>query len=318
MFLIVDLETNGLWASDDILQIAVLEVSNKIEKVINRYYFPRGKLNPDAVEVHGLTLERIEELRKKQKATYPNHFEEDGELLDYLKRKLKSNVLVAFNVNFEKKFLEHRGIRVYRTLDLMKVYTPLCGIRHEYYGLKYPKLSEAVSKFVKPLPWKAFDLMHSALVDAYFTYRLLKLYPYLNKWRVEEFEEEFQKDMFKEYPAELWLKPRFSYYWEKLKRQRKLEREFLECLENCPDGEFIIWKNYRVDTDKISKFRIRHISRNNKKFPLNTPSRKRRAFYLFYQFLQADRVREVADIDIKREQKIFNLGNAFLVWFKIC
>jgi DNA polymerase III epsilon subunit-like protein len=77
MFLVVDLETNGLWASDDILQIAILEVSNKIERVINRYYFPKGKLNKKALEVHGLTLERIEELRKKQKATYPNHFEED-------------------------------------------------------------------------------------------------------------------------------------------------------------------------------------------------------------------------------------------------
>jgi DNA polymerase III epsilon subunit-like protein len=176
MFLVVDLETNGLWASDDILQIAVLEVSNKVEKVINRYYFPKGKLNEKALEVHGLTLERIKELRKKQKATYADHFEEDGELLDYLKEILKNNVLVAFNVNFEKKFLEHRGIRVYRTLDLMKVYTPLCGIRHEYYGLKYPKLSEAVRKFIE-LPLRGFELMHSALIDAYLTYKLLKLYP---------------------------------------------------------------------------------------------------------------------------------------------
>ena len=316
MFLIVDLETNGLSADDDILQIAILEVSNKVERVINRYYFPRGKLNKRALAVHGLSFERIANLRAKQKATYADHFEDDNDLLSYLRKKLKVSTLVAFNVDFEKSFLEHRNIRVYRYLDLMRVYTPLCNIKHHYYGLKYPKLSEAVGKFVDPLPMKVIDLMHNALIDAYYTYRLLKLYPYLvENRRVREFEEEFQKEMFKEYPVELWLKERFIKYRERIRNQRRLEKEFKECLEKSPDAELIVWKNLRITTYEMDSSLANIIAVNNKRVALNTFSNKRRVLYLFWQFLRANRVMEISN---ERYSKIFNLGNAFLVWFKVC
>ena len=102
---VVDLKINGLLSHLSIVQFSALFLqAGKIRKVVNRYYFPKEKVNPNAVEVHGLTLKRIAFLRERQEKSYAEHFEDDEELLSLLKKVFPQAYLIAYNSNFERKF----------------------------------------------------------------------------------------------------------------------------------------------------------------------------------------------------------------------
>jgi len=53
---LIDLETNGLLNNCSIVQFSAFFLqAGEIKKVVNRYYFPREKIDPEAVKIHGLT-----------------------------------------------------------------------------------------------------------------------------------------------------------------------------------------------------------------------------------------------------------------------
>lgn len=199
---VIDLETNGLSPSSSVLQFTAFFLkAGKVIGVLNRYYFPKEELNPNAFAVHGLDENRIALLRKRQNAGYPLYFDADEELLGFLKKTMPGVYLVAYNLDFEKKFLSHRGIEIGKGLDMMKLYTPLVGIRHPRYGLKYPKLEEAVAYLKRrvKLP-NSPSPFHNALVDTFWTYRLFRYYPYTGYKNGEFIRYFFYSGMFSQYP----------------------------------------------------------------------------------------------------------------------
>jgi len=202
--------------------------------------------------VHGLNEEVILSNREKQKAKYPLYFDEDREFLSYLKRHLekKTTLLVAYNSDFEVRFLRKRGINPIKVFDVMRAYTPICKIEAEFYRgwgppvWKYPKLEEAVRKCLRTTPRK----LHSALIDAYYTYKLFKLYPFRTfrrewKKRNPTFQEFFQIELINEYPAEFFAE-RFSMWVEKKRKQRELLDKFFQMLFD-PEVERIILSGKR-------------------------------------------------------------------------
>lgn len=83
-----------------------------------------------------------------------------------------SDVLVGHNVLFEEGFLKARGLTPpEKTYCTMRKATPICAIPHDFYGYKYPKLSEVVSFFdledqLKTLVEGSY---HDALYDIWAT-----------------------------------------------------------------------------------------------------------------------------------------------------
>ena len=103
--------------------------------------------------------------------------------LSFLSRELKDiDLLVVHNIRFEKAFLESYGLDIeVQTFCTMIESTELCGIEHEFYGLKYPKLSEAV-EILLGIPVDYYAL-HDARYDVWLT---AKLYAYLKGLHVED------------------------------------------------------------------------------------------------------------------------------------
>jgi len=142
--LVLDFETNGLSPSHSILQVGLILVQNgKVSKLINRYYLPKEELNLDAYYVHGLDEKTILSKRAKQKANYPIHFDDDIELLEFLKFRLeqRKDLLVVYNSNFEVSFLQERNIYPERIFDVMKAYTSICQMSQSRVKQALVKLS---------------------------------------------------------------------------------------------------------------------------------------------------------------------------------
>lgn len=105
------------------------------------------------------------------------------ERLSLLSRELKIvDLLVVHNIGFERAFLESYGLDIeVETFCTMRESTELCGIEHEFYGLKYPKLSEAV-EILLGIPVD-YHKLHDARYDVWLT---AKLYAYLKGLQVDD------------------------------------------------------------------------------------------------------------------------------------
>ncbi len=204
---IVDLETNGLEPSTSVLQFAGIFIKDgKLQKVVNRYYFPKEELDPEAYLRHRLDEEKIALLRERQGAKYPKWFDEDEELLEELQKLFNSGGwFIGFNTEFDGGFLAQRGLTILRdrAIDVMALYTPVCGIPHYRYGLKFPKLSEAI--YCIGFTPRG---MHNAVVDAFETYKLFRFYPFHSHQLEHDgpFWDYFLgTEMWKEYPTEFFI-----------------------------------------------------------------------------------------------------------------
>jgi DNA polymerase III epsilon subunit-like protein len=201
--IILDLETNGLNPDFSVLQFtAFLLKAGRVQKIINRYYYPREGLT-SAFLIHGLDSHKISELREKQKASYAKYFEDDEEILGLLKDLSSDAFLISYNVRFENGFLKARGIEFKKTIDVMLLYQNILKIPHPYYGYKYPKLSEAVSVLYRRYGVVLHDKFHNSLVDAYYTYRLFRCLPFLKRPYGNFRLYFFLSGMYKYYPTYL-------------------------------------------------------------------------------------------------------------------
>ena len=93
---VIDFETNGFFGSS-VLSISIRKSNGQN---INRYYYPLEDYNERAISVNGLTKEVITE--KRAGATYPKHFNQDSEIVEFFK---DVKTLVAHNIEFDYSFL---------------------------------------------------------------------------------------------------------------------------------------------------------------------------------------------------------------------
>lgn len=156
MILYFDTETTGLKPGHVIQLAYILDYGD--QTVCKNFYFYTDYIEPSAVFIHGITIEKLEILSKGLKFDdYIDEIEDDFS---------RADLVVAHNFNFDFGFMSQefknnlRTFRYKESLDTMKYFTPVMKLpRPNGKGVKYPKLEEfcvfadvypfEVNKFVK-------------------------------------------------------------------------------------------------------------------------------------------------------------------------
>lgn len=178
-FIIFDVETNGLAAGrHSVLSFSALHVRTwrasgyrhfDVQKAFNRFYFPMEPYNPPAIHVNGLTRDVIEKRRQQSGDAYPLYFIQDPDVPEFCR---KSNLAVCHNTPFDARFLKiAHGHEFHRTFCTMRNFTHYCAIPHAHFGVKWPKLEEAV----KIICQKDDFAFHDSLADCYAVLEILKV-----------------------------------------------------------------------------------------------------------------------------------------------
>ena len=153
-FIVFDTETTGLHPKrDELISLGALRIENltlDLSSSFHEFLLPK-RLNPESVEVHGITME---ELRQKAKRL-------EDVLEDFLNY-ARGSVLVGFNVEFDAKVLD-RYVRTvfafplpFYRLDVFRMWTRT--------GREGKSLKEIAQELEIPTA-----ALHSALDDAYIT-----------------------------------------------------------------------------------------------------------------------------------------------------
>lgn len=167
-----DLETNG-FSNCSILSVSAVKYLIDIETLkmvelgsFNRYYFPIEDYNMGAIEVNGLTEDRVIELRGDEE--YPEFFKDDEGFYDFID---DVEHLVGHNINFDYGFIKRN--RKYKTYCTMKATTGILKIPNTrgYGGYKYPKLIEAAQYYGIKLQEERF---HDSDYDVEITVKIFK------------------------------------------------------------------------------------------------------------------------------------------------
>jgi len=176
-FTIFDVETNGLSPkSHSVLSFSALYLNTwrsngsrhfQVQEEFDRYYYPTEPYNPRAIRVNGLTADVINERRRHSRENYPLHFSEDREVPIFCQQ---TDLAVCHNTPFDAKFLKYTHAREFsRLFCTMRNLTQYCAIPHRFYGIKWPKLEEAV-RIVCGREDFAF---HDSLADCYAVLEIL-------------------------------------------------------------------------------------------------------------------------------------------------
>jgi DNA polymerase III subunit epsilon len=143
----LDFETNGFQGSE------VLSMSLRFNNgtKVNRFYFPKEPYNEQSISIHGLTKEKITQLRAN--ADYEKHFIDDKDIIAMFQ---DIDILVSHNIEFDYSFLskEIKDMN-FEIMDTMKANTK--------YFQKNPKLGEAAELYGIEL---IFDNLHGSAYDA--------------------------------------------------------------------------------------------------------------------------------------------------------
>ncbi len=141
MIIYFDTETTGLMPGR-IIQLSYI-IDDGVKSVGKNFYFAVDYIEPSAVAIHGITLEKLKMLSKGR--TFSEYAEEIYE--DFA----NASLIVAHNVRFDLNFMMaefkymDRIFRYKESFDSMKYFTPIMKIpkvgRPTY---KYPKLSELI------------------------------------------------------------------------------------------------------------------------------------------------------------------------------
>lgn len=148
--IIFDTETTGLNPCvDQIAQLSYLLIDNNYEvKTAKNFYFSVDYVEAGASQVNGLTKKVLDELSEGKK--FENFADEIYE--DFL----NAETLIAHNLGFDLDFVREEFKRLDYDIDkleenkeylcTMNVYTGILKIKHKYYGYKYPRLDEVMSR----------------------------------------------------------------------------------------------------------------------------------------------------------------------------
>ncbi|MDZ7762074.1 MAG: hypothetical protein U5L00_17710 [Desulfovermiculus sp.] len=151
-FTIFDVETNGLHPGRfSVLSFSALQIQTWRFQRPQAFQGPprvrpllrsQEPYNYHAIKVNGLTQKRSPQKRGRTGGDYPLHFAQDRRCLSFAS---KWSLPSAHNTPFDTKFLKQaHGYEFPATFCTMRTFTSYCAIPHHHFGIKWPKLEEAV------------------------------------------------------------------------------------------------------------------------------------------------------------------------------
>ena len=149
MVIYFDTETTGLYPGR-IIQLAYVIDDGQTQRGKN-FYFAVDYIEPSAVNVHGITVEKLKVLSGGH--TFSEYADEIYD--DFA----SADLIVAHNVKFDLGFMNaefsylDRVFKYSEALDSMKYFTPIMKLkRMSHSTYKYPKLAELV-EFAEVFPY---------------------------------------------------------------------------------------------------------------------------------------------------------------------
>ena len=190
--IVFDTETGGLETTSPVLSIsAILLKINKNKEMFevdryNRFYYPNPSkyCHPKAIEVNGITNDKIEELRGR--SPYPDYFEDD--IKSFYEWCSGCIAFIGHNVQFDLKYVPDL---VYTTIfDTML--TNINYVQSEWNDYrnswKWPKLIETCAKYsIKVKEGRLHESIYDVELTAEVFKCMLKEFPFRMK-RLREYE----------------------------------------------------------------------------------------------------------------------------------
>lgn len=178
-FTIFDVETNGLYPNRcSVLSFSALHVQTwrsnglrhfQVQEEFDRYYYPKEPYNYHAIRVNGLTQNVISDRQEHTGNFYPLHFTQDQDVPAFCRQ---ADLAVCHNVPFDSRFLKiAHGHEFPKALCTMRTFTEYCAIPHPYFGIKWPKLEEAVEIICGRDDFS----FHDSLADCHAVLEILKV-----------------------------------------------------------------------------------------------------------------------------------------------
>lgn len=178
---VLDIETTGLNPmADSIVSIGIVNLNTKTFKITtvfnaiihetnrkispNTWIFQHSDLKYDDVMQKGVDIEQV---RNELQFIFDRSF------------------ITAYNQQFDFSFFLARNFQIkYKAPDPMLILTDILKIEHDYYGLKWPKVQEALDYF-------EFDEVekHLALEDAIQEAKIVRKLIELKKYPIAELEK---------------------------------------------------------------------------------------------------------------------------------
>lgn len=130
--ILFDTETTGTTESDEILQLSIINGKGRV--LFNKFIKPYQKTSwPYAEKINGITPEKVSKCK-----TFDKYQKKIQKIFD------KAEVLIAYNFDFDSRFLRQSGIRIDRRkkfLDPMIDFAEIYCERKSYNGpFKWQKL----------------------------------------------------------------------------------------------------------------------------------------------------------------------------------
>ncbi|NOQ32222.1 MAG: 3'-5' exonuclease [Helicobacteraceae bacterium] len=168
--IILDFETNSA-NIHDVIEVAAFRVEligneYKVLDTFHRYYFSEYEVNPHALAVHKLSVDRLERLRKN--VDYEEHFENDTDFVEFCRN---TKTLVAHNISFE---LRHIGelLLFENHFCTMKENKKIVKATNVKGNIKNPKLIETCKYYNIDFDDEQY---HSAIYDVTKTLEILNM-----------------------------------------------------------------------------------------------------------------------------------------------
>ena len=135
--ILFDTETTGTTESDEILQLSIIDGKGKV--LFNKFIKPYQKTSwPYAEKINGITPEKVSKCK-----TFDKYQKKIQKIFD------KAEVYIAYNFDFDSRFLRQSGIRIDRRkiiLDPMIDFAEIYG--EEYNGsFRWQKLVTAAKYY---------------------------------------------------------------------------------------------------------------------------------------------------------------------------
>lgn len=174
--IILDTETTGVCSTDQIIELAYLELPDvptflrneiKYDSIFNERFRPDVPIHPKAVEVHGITYKDLLHCRKS----------------DFVEIPKDVTYLVGHNIQFDHRMLGKPELKLLCTLNLSKRISKFLGFSVENHTLDH-----LVEVLPKGLDKKVFEKTkhHSAkndiLKNIIVLQELLKMLPNIKSW----------------------------------------------------------------------------------------------------------------------------------------
>ena len=170
--IVFDTETTGLnpYGNDEILQLAIINGNN--EEVFNSLFKPEmRKTWTKAAEINGITPRMV-----KDSPHFADVKDDIQKIFD------NAELIIAYNVEFDMRFLNASGIKVDKNkliFDVMKEYAVARGVRDSYYGdYKWTKLEQCASAY--KYKFEAHDALEDTKATLHCFKSLLNDERYLN------------------------------------------------------------------------------------------------------------------------------------------